>query len=85
MAASLTVYGLQGGRIANARIGIAGAEGRPRRIARGRSGMLTGNAPSTNVFTRGRRSGGSGSRVSIEDVQTSAEFRRILVNYRGQA
>jgi carbon-monoxide dehydrogenase medium subunit len=77
MAASLVTYRLQGGKIAQARVGLGGAEASPRRMAQAES-LLDGQAPSDKVF----RAAAEAAATAIEpltDHQTDALYRRDLV------
>jgi carbon-monoxide dehydrogenase medium subunit len=77
MAASLVTYRLQGGKIAQARVGLGGAEASPRRMAQAES-LLDGQAPSDKVF----RAAAEAAAAAIEpltDHQTDALYRRDLV------
>ncbi|HZP69937.1 MAG TPA: FAD binding domain-containing protein [Pseudolabrys sp.] len=77
MAASLVTYRLQNGKIADARVGLGGAEPSPRRIPEAEA-VLSGQAPADEVF---RRAAGAAADAidPLEDHQTSAEYRRDLV------
>lgn len=77
MAASLVTYRLQGDKIAEARVGVGGAESFPRRIAEAEA-ALNGKAPSDTVF---RAAAENAAKVidPLEDHQTNADYRRDLV------
>ena len=77
MAASLVAYRLQGGKIADARIGVAGAEPSPRRIAEAEA-VLNGQAPEDKVF-RAAAEAAASAIDPLEDHQTTGEYRRDLV------
>lgn len=77
MAASLVSYTLQGGRIAEARVGVGGAEPRPRRIAEAEV-ALNGNAPGDAIF-RAAAEAAAQAIDPLEDHQTSGDYRRDLV------
>jgi len=77
MAASLVTYRLQAGKIAEARVGVGGAEPSPRRIAEAEA-ALNGKAPGDNVF-RAAAEAGAKAIDPLEDHQTNAEYRRDLV------
>ncbi len=77
MAASLVTYRLQGGKIADARVGVGGAEPHPRRIAQAEA-SLNGQAPGDKVF-RAAAEAAATAIDPLEDHQTSAEYRRDLV------
>jgi carbon-monoxide dehydrogenase medium subunit len=77
MAASLAAYRLQGGKIADARVGVGGAEPSPRRIAEAEA-TLNGKAPGDKVF----RAAAEAAAKAIDpliDHQTDADYRRDLV------
>jgi carbon-monoxide dehydrogenase medium subunit len=77
MAASLAAYRLQGGKIADARVGVGGAEPSPRRIAEAEA-TLNGQAPGDKVF----RAAAEAAAKAIDpliDHQTDADYRRDLV------
>jgi aerobic carbon-monoxide dehydrogenase medium subunit len=77
MAAALVTYRLVDGRIAGAQFGIGGAEKCARRIAETES-VLDGQTPSPELFAA---AGEAAARAvdPIEDIQTTAEYRRDLV------
>jgi aerobic carbon-monoxide dehydrogenase medium subunit len=77
MAASLVTYRVQGGRIADARIGVGGAEASPRRIPEAEA-CLNGNAPGKAVFITAAESAAKAI-DPLEDHQTDAHYRRDLV------
>jgi len=77
MAASLVTYRLQAGKIAEARVGVGGAEPSPRRIAEAEA-ALNGKAPGDNVF-RAAAEVAAKTIDPLEDHQTNAEYRRDLV------
>jgi len=77
MAASLVTYRLQAGKIAEARVGVGGAEPSPRRIAEAET-ALNGKAPGDNVF-RAAAEAAAKTIDPLEDHQTNAEYRRDLV------
>jgi carbon-monoxide dehydrogenase medium subunit len=77
MAASLVTYRLQGGKIADARVGLGGAEASARRIAEAEA-ALNGKTPDDGVF----RAAAEAAAIAIdplEDHQTNADYRRDLV------
>jgi carbon-monoxide dehydrogenase medium subunit len=76
LASSLVTYRLQGGKIADARVGIGGAEAYPRRIAEAES-ALNGQAPSDKIF-RAAADTAAAAIEPLEDHQTSGEYRRDL-------
>ena len=76
IAATLVCFELVDGRIANARIGIGGAEGHPRRITEGEA-VLNGAVPGQDLFSK------AGAAVAaaldpMEDQSTNAAYRRDL-------
>ena len=77
MTASLVTYRLQAGKMIDARIGIGGAEPRPRRIAEAEA-ALNGKAPGDGSF---RAVAEAAAKVidPLEDYQTDADYRRDLV------
>ena len=77
MSASLAVYRLQGGKIADARVGVGGAESSPRRIAEAEA-VLNGAVPGDKVF-RAAAEAAAKAIEPLEDHQTNAEYRRDLV------
>lgn len=77
MAAALAVYSLDGGKIVNARLGIGGAEDRPRRIAEAEA-LLNGAKPDARVFVAAAEAAASAIDPLV-DHQTDADYRRDLV------
>jgi carbon-monoxide dehydrogenase medium subunit len=77
MSASLVVYELKGGKIANPRVGVGGAEPHPRRISEAEQ-ALAGQAPGDGVF-RAAAEAVAAAIDPLEDPQTSADYRRDLV------
>jgi len=77
MAASLVTYRLQGGKIADARVGLGGAESSPRRIPEAEA-ALNGQTPSDKIF-RTAAAAAAAAIDPLEDHQTTAEYRRDLV------
>ena len=77
MAAALVAYTLQGGKIANARVGLGGAEASPRRIAEAEA-ALNGRLPDDGVF-RAAAEAAAQAIEPLEDHQTSGDYRRDLV------
>jgi aerobic carbon-monoxide dehydrogenase medium subunit len=77
MAASLTTYRLQDGKIRDARIGVGGAESFPRRIPEAEA-ALNGNSTTDAAF---RAAADAAARAidPLEDHQTNADYRRDLV------
>ena len=77
MSAALVTYQLQGGKIADARVGVGGAEASPRRIAEAEA-ALNGQAPDDKAF-RAAAEAAAKAIEPLEDHQTNAEYRRDLV------
>jgi aerobic carbon-monoxide dehydrogenase medium subunit len=77
MAASLVTYRLQGGKIADARIGVGGAEPSPRRIPEAEA-ALNGKTAEHAVFTAAAEAAATAI-DPLEDHQTNADYRRDLV------
>ncbi|MDP2409158.1 MAG: FAD binding domain-containing protein [Pseudolabrys sp.] len=77
MASSLVTYRLAGGKIADARVGVGGAEPSPRRIAEAEA-ALNGNAPGEDHF-RAAAAAAADAVEPLEDHQTTGEYRRDLV------
>jgi aerobic carbon-monoxide dehydrogenase medium subunit len=77
MSAALVTYRLQGGTIGDARVGVGGAEARPRRIAPAEA-ALNGQAPGDKTF-RAAAEAAAAAIDPLEDHQTSGEYRRDLV------
>jgi aerobic carbon-monoxide dehydrogenase medium subunit len=77
MAASLVTYRLQGGKIADAHVGVGGAEPSPRRIAEAEA-TLNGHAPGDTVF-RAAAEAAAKAIDPLVDHQTDADYRRDLV------
>ena len=77
MAAALVTYRLADGLIADARVGLGGAEDRPRRIAAAEA-ALNGRAPDDRTF-RSAAEAAADAIDPLEDAQTTAAYRRDLV------
>lgn len=77
MASALVTYRLDDGIIADARVGIGGAEDRPRRIAEAEA-VLNGRTPDDKLFPEAADAAAKAV-DPLEDIQTSAEYRRDLV------
>jgi len=77
IAMCLTTYRLVDGVIAEPRVGVGGAEGRPRRITEAEA-LLLGRAPSPDVF-RAAAAAAADSIDPLEDIQADALYRRDLV------
>lgn len=73
---ALVTYQLKGGKIAEARVGIGGIEGAPRRVVEAEA-VLNGQAPGKAAF---EAAGHATAAVvdPIEDAQTPAAYRRDL-------
>src|SRR5262245_7865572 len=77
MAASLVTYRMKDGRIADAQVGVGGAEPSPRRIPEAET-SLNGKVPGDDVFTAA--AGAAAKAIDpLEDHQTNADYRRDLV------
>lgn len=77
MSASLVTWRLDGGRIADAHVGVGGAEPFPRRIPEAET-ALNGQAPGDKAF-RAAATAAADAVDAMEDHQTTAEYRRDLV------
>jgi carbon-monoxide dehydrogenase medium subunit len=77
MAAALVTYRIVDGVMADARVGIGGAEDRARRIP-GAEAALNGQRPEAEAFAAAA-SIAAAAVDPLEDIQTSAEYRRDLV------
>lgn len=77
MAASLAAYRVQNGKIADARVGVGGAEPFPRRLAEAEA-ALNGHVPGDKAF-RAAAEAAAQAVEAMEDHQTTAEYRRDLV------
>ena len=77
MASSLVTYRLQGGKIADAHVGVGGAEPSPRRIPEAEA-ALNGQAPGDAAF-RAAAEAAAKAVDPLEDHQTDAAYRRDLV------
>ena len=75
---ALACYRLKDGAITDARLGLGGAEARPRRIAEAEA-ALNGRAPSPEVFEAAAMAAAAAI-DPLEDVNTSAEYRRDLIH-----
>ncbi len=74
---AVVTYRVQNGKIADARVGIGGAEPFPRRIAEAEA-ALDGKSPGPEAF----HAAGEAAAAAIdplEDIHTSADYRRDLV------
>jgi carbon-monoxide dehydrogenase medium subunit len=77
LASALVTYRLQSGKIAEARVGVGGAEASPRRIVEAEA-ALDGQTPDDKIF-RAAAEAAASAIEPLEDHQTSAEYRRDLV------
>jgi carbon-monoxide dehydrogenase medium subunit len=77
MASSLVTYRIVNGKIAEARVGVGGAESAPRRITEAEA-ALNGQAPDDDGF-RAAAEAASDAVDPLEDHQTDAAYRRDLV------
>ena len=71
MAAALVTYRLQGGKIVEARVGVGGAEPRPRRIAEAEA-ALNGKAPGDAVFRAAAEAAASGRSIRWRIIRPRA-------------
>jgi carbon-monoxide dehydrogenase medium subunit len=74
---AVVTYRLEDGSIAEPRVGIGGAEARPRRIAAAEA-ALGGKPPRQEAFAAAADAAASAI-DPLEDINTSAEYRRDLV------
>jgi carbon-monoxide dehydrogenase medium subunit len=77
MAAALVTYRIQGDKIADARIGVGGAEPSPRRVPEAEA-ELNGKSAGNAVFVAAAEAA-AGAIDPLEDHQTNADYRRDLV------
>jgi aerobic carbon-monoxide dehydrogenase medium subunit len=77
LAAAVGVYRIEGGKIAEPRVALGGVEPSPRRIGEAEK-ALAGAAPGDAAF-RAAASAAAAAVDPMEDITTSAEFRRDLV------
>jgi carbon-monoxide dehydrogenase medium subunit len=77
IAMALVAFRVEGGRIADARIGIGGAEPAARRIAEAEA-ALNGAAPGADAFAAAADAAAA-AMDPMEDVNTNAGYRRDLV------
>jgi len=75
---ALACYRLKDGVITDARMGVGGAEARPRRIAEAEA-ALNGRAPSPDVFEAAAVAAAAAI-DPLEDVNTNADYRRDLIH-----
>lgn len=76
LAMALVVFELDGGRLRRVRLGVGGAEDRPRRISAAEA-LLEGEAPSEALFARAA-SAAAHALDPMQDQSTTAEYRRDL-------
>ena len=77
IASALVTYRLADGVIVEPRVGVGGAEARPRRIAEAEAVLL--NAPPEAETFRAAGEAAADAIDPLEDIQTDAEYRRDLV------
>jgi aerobic carbon-monoxide dehydrogenase medium subunit len=77
IAMALTTFRLQDGVIVEPRVGLGGAEGRPRRIAQAEA-VLAGQKPGESIF-RAAAEAAADAIDPLEDVHADGEFRLDLV------
>jgi aerobic carbon-monoxide dehydrogenase medium subunit len=78
IAMALATFRIVDGAIVEPRLGIGGAEGRPRRM-REAEASLAGNAPEIATF-RAAADAAADAIDPLEDIQASADYRRDLVH-----
>jgi carbon-monoxide dehydrogenase medium subunit len=76
LAMALAAYRIEDGVLADVRLGIGGAEDRPRRIAEAEA-ALTGQAPGDDAFNAAADAVAA-ALDPMEDAQTDADYRRDL-------
>jgi carbon-monoxide dehydrogenase medium subunit len=77
IAMALATFRIVDGAIVEPRLGVGGAEGRPRRMPEAEA-ALAGNAPEIATF-RAAADAAAGAVDPMEDIQASADYRRDLV------
>jgi carbon-monoxide dehydrogenase medium subunit len=77
LAAAFAAYRVEGGKIVEPRLAVGGAESNPRRIAQAER-ALAGAAPGDKAF-RAAAAAATAAIDPLEDITTSAEYRRDLV------
>lgn len=77
MAAALVTYTLDAGKIANARVGVGGAEPSPRRIPEAEAAL--NGQPAGDAAFRAAAHAAAAAVEPLEDHQTTGEYRRDLV------
>jgi aerobic carbon-monoxide dehydrogenase medium subunit len=75
---ALACYRVKDGTIVDARLGLGGAEARPRRIVEAEA-ALNGHVPSPDVF-EAAAAVAAAAIDPLEDVNTSADYRRDLIH-----
>jgi carbon-monoxide dehydrogenase medium subunit len=75
---ALAVYRMENGKIADARLGVGGAEARPRRIPEAEA-ALNGKPPTPDTFVAAAKAAAGALADVLEDARSSAQFRRELV------
>ena len=78
MGMAAVAYRVEGGKIAEPRVGLGGVETQPRRIRQAEAALL-GQAPGKDAFRKAADAAVAAS-DPMEDTQTSAEYRRDLVS-----
>jgi len=78
MAAALVVWRLKDGKIAEPRIGVGGAEPRPRRV-REAEAALAGRRPDGSAFETAAEAAAEAMSGIMEDARITTSFRRDLV------
>lgn len=77
MAMALVAYRVEGGRIADPRVGLGGVEPRPRRVPEAEA-ALAGRAPGAEAFRAAAEAGAAAAQDILEDARTPAAYRRDL-------
>ncbi|MGH6725052.1 MAG: FAD binding domain-containing protein [Pseudolabrys sp.] len=77
MSAALVTYRLQAGKMVDTRVGVGGAEAKPRRM-REAEAALNGQSPGDKIL-RAAAEAAATAIDALEDHQTNAEYRRDLV------
>jgi carbon-monoxide dehydrogenase medium subunit len=77
MAAALVTYKVEGGLIVEPRVGVGGAEGKPRRIPEAEA-ALKGHTPDAQAFKLAADAAANAIEP-LEDHLTTGEYRRDLV------
>jgi carbon-monoxide dehydrogenase medium subunit len=74
---AVAIYCIEDGVISDVRVGVGGAEARPRRIPEAEA-ALAGRAPRPDVFAAAAEAAANAIEP-LEDISTSADYRRDLV------